>query len=102
MSHPEPANSSGWGAAHDVPQPAPLAIVSSTAYARAVAALVEQGRRLGFDLARGAIAICAVGDGARERLEESCALVAQLAAARVVGLVPMVDERTAERETAAL
>ena len=53
---------------------------------RDVGALVEHGRRLGVDLAGGAVVICV--HGPVEALGASVALVAELGAGRVVGLAP--------------
>jgi hypothetical protein len=50
-------------------------------------ALIEQGRRHGFDLAGGAVAICGVGGG--EVVDGEDGLVASVAPGRVVGLVPL-------------
>jgi PucR C-terminal helix-turn-helix domain len=66
-----------------------------------VDALVEQGRRLGVDLAGGAIAVC--GLGGAEVVEDGDAIVALVAPAgseRVVGLVPLSD--ASERQAGAL
>jgi PucR C-terminal helix-turn-helix domain len=69
-------------------------------------ALVEQGRRLGFDLGRGAIAIYARARDERYRGLPAEALDGQLAAklgpGRVLALTALEDERTAEREAGAL
>jgi hypothetical protein len=53
-------------------------------------ALVEEGRRHGFDLAGGAVAICARGP--LETLDDGVALVAELGAERAVALVPLAAE----------
>ncbi|MBV9338435.1 MAG: helix-turn-helix domain-containing protein [Solirubrobacterales bacterium] len=60
---------------------------------RDVGALVEDGRRLGVDLARGAVAICVHGQA--EALEAVVPLVAAVAPRRVVGLAPPPAEREA-------
>ncbi len=62
--------------------------------------VVERGRRVGVDLAAGAIGICAVGgkaviDGEAEAIDGGDALVASVAPGRVVGLVPAASEREA-------
>ena len=68
--------------------------------------LVDQGRRLGADLAAGAIAICGRAregvDRADGSLDGAGAVLAELRTGSVVGLVPLSDERAAEREAAAL
>jgi PucR C-terminal helix-turn-helix domain len=63
-----------------------------------VDALVEQARRLGIDLARGAIAVC--GLGGAELVEGGDALVASAGPGRVIGLVALSDG--SEREAGAL
>ena len=64
-------------------------------------ALVDQGRRLGVDLAAGAIAVCAQGPGdAIEVPDGSAPLVAELGSGRVVGLVPLAG--SSELEAGAL
>jgi hypothetical protein len=69
-----------------------------------VGALLELARRLGFDLGAGAIAVCAMApDGLDpEPLVGDVALSARLGHGCLVGLVPLVDDRAAERETRAL
>ena len=53
-----------------------------------VEALVEQGRRLGVDLAAGAIAICGLGGG--DGVDDDDALLAPVGPERMVGFVPLV------------
>jgi hypothetical protein len=67
-----------------------------------VDAVIEQGRRLDCDLSAGAIAICGRGEGAVEAFDDGAALIASLARGSVVGLIPLADERLAERQAAAL
>lgn len=68
--------------------------------------LVTQGRRLGVDLAAGAIAICGrTRDGvarADESLDGAGTVLAELGTGSVAGLVPLGDERAAEREATVL
>ena len=68
------------------------------------AALVADGRRLGVDLAAGAIAVCARATGEQHPIpdEISGAMIAELSPGRVVGLVPLAGEPTAERDAAGL
>jgi hypothetical protein len=67
-------------------------------------ALLDQARRLGFDLGAGAIAVCGrMPDGTDpEPVTAEDALIAQLGQERVVGLVPLGDLRAADHETRAL
>ena len=67
-----------------------------------VDAVIEQGRRLDCDLSAGAIAICGRGEGAVEAFDDDGALIASLAGGSVIGLIPLGDERLAERQAAAL
>jgi PucR C-terminal helix-turn-helix domain len=64
-------------------------------------ALVAQARRLGIDLARGAIAVCGLGGTeVVEVVESGDALVAPAGPGRVIGLVSLSDG--SEREAGAL
>jgi len=74
-------------------------VVSSPADVRT---LLADGHRLGVDLSAGAIAICGRGQATGEVLEEHGALLAEVGTGRMVGLVTLTDERTAERRAAAL
>jgi len=60
-----------------------------------VGALVEQGRRVGCDLAAGGIAICIRGERAFEFLPVGAGLVAELGRKRAVALLPLPGERGA-------
>jgi purine catabolism regulator len=60
-----------------------------------VSALVGEGRRLGVDLAGGAVAICARGPGVGEALSDHGALAAMVGPDCAIGLVPVADEPAA-------
>lgn len=62
--------------------------------------LLARGRRLGFELAAGAVAICARGPGQAEALDGDGALLGPVGPGRVIGLVPLAGDY--ERETGAL
>jgi len=68
------------------------------------AALVADGRRLGIDLAAGAIAVCARATAGEHPIPDELApaMVAELEPGYVVGLVPLAGEPAAERDAAAL
>ncbi|HUA48582.1 MAG TPA: helix-turn-helix domain-containing protein [Solirubrobacteraceae bacterium] len=67
-----------------------------------IQAVLADGHRLGVDLSAGAIGICAHGRVADDEFEAEGTLVAELGTGRTVGLVPLTEERTAERRAAAL
>ncbi len=72
-----------------------------------VAALLDHGRRLGVDLAAGAIAVCARASnghplGLPDELGGEAALVADLGHGRVAGLVPLASSGPGETGAAAL
>lgn len=67
-----------------------------------VDAVIAHARRLGFDLGAGVIAVCGRGHGTVEGIEAGGALVAALPRRDVVGLVPLADERLADRQALAL
>ena len=67
-----------------------------------IQAVLADGHRLGVDLSAGAIGICAHGRVADDEFEAEGTLVAGLGTGRTVGLVPLTEERTAERRAAAL
>jgi hypothetical protein len=54
--------------------------------------VLARGRRLGFELAAGAVAVCASGPGALEAFDGGGALVGSVGSGRAVGLVPLVGE----------
>jgi PucR C-terminal helix-turn-helix domain len=67
-----------------------------------IQAVLADGHRLGVDLSAGAIGICARGQGTSDDFEAGGALFAELGTGRVVGLVPLLDERAGERRVAGL
>jgi len=64
--------------------------------------LVADGRRLGVDLSGGAIAVCGLGQASGEVARDEGVLVGELGSGRVVGLVPLLEERAGERQSTAL
>ena len=65
--------------------------------------LVADGRRLGLDLAAGAIAVCARSSGERVIPDELAGtMLGELAPGCVVGLVPLAGAPAAERDAAEL
>jgi PucR C-terminal helix-turn-helix domain len=67
-----------------------------------VDAVIAHARRLGFDLGAGVIAVCGRGHGTVDGIGAGGALVAALPRRGVVGLVPLADERLADRQALAL
>jgi purine catabolism regulator len=68
------------------------------------AALVADGRRLGVDLAAGAIAVCARATAGEHPIPDELggSMIAELEPGCVVGLVPLAGEPAAERDAAAV
>ena len=68
------------------------------------AALIADGRRLGVDLAAGAIAVCARAAAGEHPIPDELAgsMIAELEPGCVVGLVPLAGEPAAERDAAAV
>ena len=67
-----------------------------------VPTLLADGHRLGVDLSAGAIAVYGIGPASTEVVADDGALVAEIGDGRVVGLVPLLDERAGERQATAL